>query len=53
MTDSSLDREEIPEYKVIIVATYKGNLPLSYSTSFTLYITDINNNALVLYQVPS
>ncbi|XP_021572411.1 protocadherin gamma-B2-like [Carlito syrichta] len=51
VTDSVLDREEIPEYNVTITATDRGKPPLSSSISVTLHISDVNDNAPVFHQV--
>ncbi|XP_006891262.1 PREDICTED: uncharacterized protein LOC102854709 [Elephantulus edwardii] len=45
VTEGALDREQTPEYNITIVATDKGKPPLSSSTSITLYIADVNDNA--------
>ncbi|XP_042636631.1 protocadherin gamma-B6-like [Orycteropus afer afer] len=50
VTDGALDREQTPEYNITITATDKGKPPLSYSTSVTLHITDVNDNAPVFHQ---
>ncbi|XP_049729854.1 protocadherin gamma-B6 isoform X16 [Elephas maximus indicus] len=50
VTDGILDREQTPEYNITITATDKGKPPLSYSTSVTLHITDVNDNAPVFHQ---
>uniref|UniRef100_A0A8C3WJP7 Cadherin domain-containing protein n=1 Tax=Catagonus wagneri TaxID=51154 RepID=A0A8C3WJP7_9CETA len=50
VTDGALDREQTPEYNVTITATDKGNPPLSTSTSVTLRISDVNDNAPVFHQ---
>ncbi|XP_059999797.1 protocadherin gamma-B5 isoform X15 [Lagenorhynchus albirostris] len=50
VTDGTLDREQTPEYNVTITATDKGKPPLSTSTSVTLHITDVNDNAPVFHQ---
>ncbi|XP_074169781.1 protocadherin gamma-B2 isoform X7 [Rhinolophus sinicus] len=50
VTDRALDREEIPEYNVTIMATDRGKPPLSSSTTITLHITDVNDNAPVFQQ---
>ncbi|XP_037658058.1 protocadherin gamma-B7 isoform X23 [Choloepus didactylus] len=50
VTDGALDREQTPEYNVTIMATDRGKPPLSSSTSITLYITDVNDNAPVFHQ---
>ncbi|XP_046523734.1 protocadherin gamma-B1-like [Equus quagga] len=48
--DSALDREQMAEYNVTITATDKGKPPLSSSTSVTLHIGDVNDNAPVFHQ---
>ncbi|XP_012583230.1 PREDICTED: protocadherin gamma-B7 [Condylura cristata] len=48
--DGALDREQTPEYNVTITATDRGQPPLAASTTFTLFITDINDNAPVFRQ---
>ncbi|XP_008567705.1 PREDICTED: protocadherin gamma-B2-like, partial [Galeopterus variegatus] len=50
VTDRTLDREEIPEYNVTIMATDRGKPPLSSSISITLHISDVNDNAPVFQQ---
>ncbi|XP_014649346.1 PREDICTED: protocadherin gamma-B2-like [Ceratotherium simum simum] len=50
VTDGALDREEIPEYNVTIMATDRGRPPLSSSISVTLHIADVNDNAPVFHQ---
>ncbi|XP_016061095.1 PREDICTED: protocadherin gamma-B4 isoform X31 [Miniopterus natalensis] len=50
VTDRALDREQIPEYNVTIIATDRGKPPLSSSTTITLHITDVNDNAPVFQQ---
>ncbi|MGN7661287.1 MAG: cadherin repeat domain-containing protein, partial [Anaplasma sp.] len=50
VTDGTLDQEQTPEYNVTIMATDRGKPPLSSSTSITLYITDVNDNAPVFHQ---
>ncbi|XP_067588136.1 protocadherin gamma-B5 isoform X16 [Pseudorca crassidens] len=50
VTDGTLDREQTPEYNVTITATDKGKPPLSTSTTVTLHITDVNDNAPVFHQ---
>ncbi|XP_074147750.1 protocadherin gamma-B1 isoform X26 [Sminthopsis crassicaudata] len=50
VTDGSLDREEIPEYNITLIATDKGNPPLSTSKILTLQITDVNDNPPVFLQ---
>ncbi|XP_075852270.1 protocadherin gamma-B5 isoform X16 [Microcebus murinus] len=50
LTDGTLDREQNPEYNVTIIATDKGKPPLSSSSSVTLHIGDVNDNAPVFHQ---
>ncbi|KAB1281725.1 Protocadherin gamma-A10 [Camelus dromedarius] len=50
ITYSFLDREQTAEYNVTITATDKGKPPLSSSTSVTLHIGDVNDNAPVFHQ---
>ncbi|XP_042547888.1 protocadherin gamma-B2 isoform X14 [Dipodomys spectabilis] len=50
VTDGILDREQTPEYNVTIIATDKGKPPLSSSTTITLHIRDVNDNAPVFNQ---
>uniref|UniRef100_F6SWX7 Cadherin domain-containing protein n=1 Tax=Monodelphis domestica TaxID=13616 RepID=F6SWX7_MONDO len=50
VTDGALDREEIPEYNITIIATDKGNPPLTTSKILTLHITDVNDNPPVFLQ---
>ncbi|XP_037364997.1 protocadherin gamma-B5 isoform X35 [Talpa occidentalis] len=50
VTDGVLDREQIPEYNVTIIATDRGKPPLSSSRSVTLHIGDVNDNAPVFRQ---
>ncbi|KAL6048592.1 hypothetical protein STEG23_002277 [Scotinomys teguina] len=50
ITDGVLDREQTSEYNVTIIATDQGKLPLSSSTSVTLLVGDINDNAPVFHQ---
>nr|XP_058142043.1 protocadherin gamma-B4 isoform X21 [Dasypus novemcinctus] len=50
VTNSALDREQIPEYNVTITATDRGRPPLSSSKSVTLQIGDVNDNAPVFQQ---
>ncbi|XP_016061076.1 PREDICTED: protocadherin gamma-B5 isoform X14 [Miniopterus natalensis] len=50
VTDGTLDREQTPEYNVTITATDRGKPPLSSSTTITLHITDVNDNAPVFQQ---
>ncbi|XP_039092092.1 protocadherin gamma-B5 isoform X9 [Hyaena hyaena] len=48
--DGTLDREQTPEYNVTITATDRGKPPLSASTSVTLIISDVNDNAPIFHQ---
>ncbi|XP_077922617.1 protocadherin gamma-B2 [Halichoerus grypus] len=50
VTDGPLDREEIPEYNITVLATDRGKPPLSSSISITLQIADVNDNAPVFEQ---
>ncbi|XP_054424270.1 protocadherin gamma-B2 isoform X12 [Pteronotus mesoamericanus] len=50
VTDGTLDREQTPEYNVTITATDRGKPPLSSSTTITLQIGDVNDNAPVFQQ---
>ncbi|XP_008567697.1 PREDICTED: protocadherin gamma-B7 [Galeopterus variegatus] len=50
VTDGDLDREQTPEYNITITASDRGKPPLSSSTTITLHITDINDNAPVFRQ---
>ncbi|XP_038514625.1 protocadherin gamma-B2 isoform X6 [Canis lupus familiaris] len=50
VTDGPLDREEIPEYNISVMATDRGKPPLSSSISITLHIADVNDNAPVFQQ---
>ncbi|XP_012996335.1 protocadherin gamma-B4 isoform X15 [Cavia porcellus] len=50
VTDGLLDREENPEYNITITATDRGKPPLSSSSSITLHIGDVNDNAPVFKQ---
>ncbi|XP_043837814.1 protocadherin gamma-B1 isoform X25 [Dromiciops gliroides] len=50
VTDGALDREENPEYNITIIATDKGNPPLSTNKILILLITDINDNPPVFLQ---
>nr|XP_023416232.1 protocadherin gamma-B7 isoform X7 [Cavia porcellus] len=45
VTDGTLDREQTPEYNITITATDRGKPPLSSSTTITLHIADVNDNA--------
>uniref|UniRef100_A0A287A9U5 Protocadherin gamma subfamily B, 1 n=1 Tax=Sus scrofa TaxID=9823 RepID=A0A287A9U5_PIG len=48
--DGALDREERAEYNITVTATDKGEPPLSSSSSITLHIGDVNDNAPVFQQ---
>ncbi|XP_037364994.1 protocadherin gamma-B6 isoform X29 [Talpa occidentalis] len=50
VTDGALDREQTQEYNVTITATDRGKPPLSSSTTITVHITDVNDNAPVFQQ---
>ncbi|XP_062044950.1 protocadherin gamma-B5 isoform X18 [Lepus europaeus] len=50
VTDGTLDREQTPEYNVTIIATDRGQPPLSSSSTVTLRIGDVNDNAPVFQQ---
>ncbi|KAM9694035.1 protocadherin gamma-B2-like [Trichechus inunguis] len=50
VTDGTLDREQVPEYNITIMATDRGKPPLSSSTSITLHIADVNDNFPVFHQ---
>uniref|UniRef100_A0A8C8VFY4 Cadherin domain-containing protein n=1 Tax=Pelusios castaneus TaxID=367368 RepID=A0A8C8VFY4_9SAUR len=52
LTDSTLDREETPEYNITITATDKGTPPLSTQKTILLQISDVNDNAPV-FEKPS
>ncbi|XP_042636629.1 protocadherin gamma-B2-like [Orycteropus afer afer] len=50
VTDGVLDREQIPQYNITITATDRGKPPLSSSTSITLHIADVNDNAPAFHE---
>ncbi|CAM4599293.1 unnamed protein product [Lepidochelys olivacea] len=52
ITDSTLDREKIPEYNITVTAADKGTPPLSAQKIILLQISDINDNAPV-FEKPS
>ncbi|XP_074068867.1 protocadherin gamma-B5-like isoform X15 [Macrotis lagotis] len=52
MTDGPLDREQMPEYNITVIAIDKGNPFLSTSKILTVVIGDINDNPPV-FLVPS
>ncbi|XP_063048489.1 protocadherin alpha-3-like [Engraulis encrasicolus] len=45
VVDGSLDREKHSHYNVTVVATDGGTPPLSSSSDFTVYVSDVNDNA--------
>ncbi|XP_074147749.1 protocadherin gamma-B5 isoform X25 [Sminthopsis crassicaudata] len=45
MTDGPLDREQISEYNITVIAIDKGNPSLSASKILTLVVGDVNDNA--------
>lgn len=45
ITDGNLDRESVPEYRVIVTATDAGSPPLSSQTAFVVTLSDVNDNA--------
>uniref|UniRef100_A0A8C0JB74 Cadherin domain-containing protein n=1 Tax=Chelonoidis abingdonii TaxID=106734 RepID=A0A8C0JB74_CHEAB len=47
ITDSTLDREKIPEYNITVIAADKGTPTLSTQKTILLQISDINDNAPV------
>ncbi|XP_036606137.1 protocadherin gamma-B5-like isoform X7 [Trichosurus vulpecula] len=44
MTDGPLDREQIPEYNITVIAIDKGSPSLSTSKILTLVVGDVNDN---------
>ncbi|XP_072486670.1 protocadherin gamma-B5 isoform X20 [Notamacropus eugenii] len=52
MTNGPLDREQIPEYNVTVIATDKGSPSLSTSKILTLVVGDVNDNSPV-FLLPS
>ncbi|XP_046907514.1 protocadherin gamma-A3-like isoform X7 [Hypomesus transpacificus] len=44
LTDSTFDRESVPEYNIIITASDSGSPPLSSTTTLHLRISDVNDN---------
>uniref|UniRef100_A0A8D2DD36 Protocadherin gamma subfamily A, 4 n=1 Tax=Sciurus vulgaris TaxID=55149 RepID=A0A8D2DD36_SCIVU len=50
VTDGALDREQTPAYNLTITATDRGKPPLSSSTTVTLHIIDVNDNAPIFQQ---
>uniref|UniRef100_A0A3P9II07 Protocadherin 1 gamma 31 n=1 Tax=Oryzias latipes TaxID=8090 RepID=A0A3P9II07_ORYLA len=49
-TAGKLDRETVPEYTVVIKATDAGSPPLSSQTTFTVKLSDVNDNAPIFSQ---
>nr|XP_055033295.1 protocadherin alpha-3-like isoform X5 [Misgurnus anguillicaudatus] len=45
VVDGPLDRERVDRYNVTIVATDEGTPPLSATRVFTVYVSDVNDNA--------
>ncbi|XP_062393399.1 protocadherin alpha-2-like [Sardina pilchardus] len=45
VVDSPLDRERHSHYNVTIIATDGGTPPLSSATDYTMYVSDVNDNA--------
>ncbi|XP_063058924.1 protocadherin gamma-A12-like isoform X10 [Engraulis encrasicolus] len=45
VTDSALDREQLPEYNITVTAVDGGTPPLSSRETLTVKISDINDNA--------
>ncbi|XP_068963485.1 protocadherin gamma-B5-like [Petaurus breviceps papuanus] len=52
MTDGPLDREQIPEYNITVIAIDKGSPSLSISKIITLVVGDVNDNPPV-FLLPS
>uniref|UniRef100_A0A8C6MCP7 Cadherin domain-containing protein n=1 Tax=Nothobranchius furzeri TaxID=105023 RepID=A0A8C6MCP7_NOTFU len=50
VTDSVLDREIVSEYNITVVATDGGIPPLSAKKTFSLKVSDVNDNAPVFPQ---
>ncbi|EDL76392.1 rCG49295, isoform CRA_ab [Rattus norvegicus] len=44
VTQTALDREQVPSYNITVTATDGGNPPLSTKAHFTLQVADINDN---------
>nr|XP_054590090.1 protocadherin gamma-A10-like [Nothobranchius furzeri] len=51
ITDSSFDREAVPEYNITVQATDSGSPSLSSTTVLHLKIADVNDNAPVFDQI--
>ncbi|KAJ8405261.1 hypothetical protein AAFF_G00322520 [Aldrovandia affinis] len=50
VTEGPLDRETVPQYTILITAKDSGSPPLSSQESFTVTVTDVNDNAPVFSQ---
>nr|XP_025039207.1 protocadherin gamma-A4-like [Pelodiscus sinensis] len=50
VTDRALDRERVSGYNVTVTATDRGTPPLSSTTSISVQLSDINDNAPVFSQ---
>ncbi|XP_054872464.1 protocadherin gamma-A11-like isoform X8 [Amphiprion ocellaris] len=50
VTDTVLDRESVSEYNITVVATDAGVPPLSAKKTFTLKVSDVNDNAPAFLQ---
>ncbi|XP_048088632.1 protocadherin alpha-3-like isoform X5 [Alosa alosa] len=45
VVDGPLDREKFSDYNITIVTTDGGNPPLSSTSEFKIYVSDVNDNA--------
>ncbi|XP_060903446.1 protocadherin beta-16-like [Labrus mixtus] len=52
MTDAALDREDLSECNITVIASDAGSPPLSTKTTFHLKISDVNDNAPVFQRGP-
>ncbi|XP_034546252.1 protocadherin beta-16-like [Notolabrus celidotus] len=52
MTDATLDRENLSECNITVVATDAGSPPLSTKITFHLKVSDVNDNAPVFHRGP-
>nr|XP_014427795.1 protocadherin gamma-A1 [Pelodiscus sinensis] len=50
VTDRALDRERVSGYNVTVTATDRGTPPLSSTTSISVQLSDINDNAPIFSQ---
>ncbi|XP_008065617.1 protocadherin gamma-A12 isoform X3 [Carlito syrichta] len=50
VTDTVLDREQVPSYNITVTATDRGTPPLSTETHISLNVADINDNPPVFPQ---